>query len=246
MINIDLRGKVAVVTGGAKGIGSACGKILAQAGAKVVINYNSSSIAADELAHDIGDNAVTYKGNVANPVDMEDMIKYTVDKFSQIDILVNNAGTTSENILEDLTIEEIDRIFKTNIYGSFYTSKYALPYMKSKGGSIINISSTSMYSGAGGGAHYAASKSALLGLTRNIARDYGKYNIRSNSLAVTLVKTDLLMGRSHDLDSKISKVPLARLCEPEEIAYMVAFLSSDMGSYITGEVITIDGGRTYV
>lgn len=245
MLKIDLTEKVIIITGASKGIGSSCSKVLADCGAKVVINYHSNGLLAEELANEIGENAITYKGNVSDADDMKKMMEYTKNHFGSLDVLVNNAGVTSENILEDLSIDEIDRVIKTNLYGAFYSSKYALPYLKENGGSIIHMASTSMYSGAGGGAHYAASKAALVGLIRNIARDYGKYNIRSNALAITLVKTDLLMGRTQNLDSKISGVPLGRLCEPEEVAYMTAFLSSDLASYITGEVITIDGGRTY-
>ncbi|MPW26601.1 glucose 1-dehydrogenase [Alkalibaculum sp. M08DMB] len=247
MINIDLSGKVAVITGSSRGIGYSCAEILAKCGARVVINYRNNALLSEELAHKIGSAATTFKGDVSIPEEVEKLMKYTNDKFGNIDILVNNAGTTTENNIEDLSIDDIEKVIRVNYFGSLYCCKYAIPYMKqNNNGSIINISSTSMYSGAGGGAHYASSKAALLGLTRNLAKDYGKYNIRTNSLAVTLVNTELLRNRTTgDLKEKIANVPLKRLCEPEEIAYMVAFLSSSLGSYISGEVITIDGGRTF-
>lgn len=247
MLSIDLTGKVALITGASRGIGRSCAEILAQCGAKVVINYNNNAALAEELAHDIGETAATFKGNVSDPEDVKKMMEFTHSKFGKLDILVNNAGTTTENNIEELTLDDIQKVFQVNLFGTFYCCKYAIPYMKqNNNGSIINISSTSMFTGAGGGAHYASSKSGLLGLTRNLSKDYGKYNIRTNALAVTLVKTELLTNRTTgDLQEKIANVPLKRLCDPEEVAYMVAFLSSSLASYVSGEVITMDGGRTF-
>lgn len=246
MLEIDLKGKIALVTGASKGIGKASALMLAKAGAKVIINYNQDDQGAEAVAKLIGEDAFVIKADISNPESAAKMFKTVQEKFGRLDILVNNAGTTSEHKLENLPIEEIKRIFDINTFGVFYCSKYAIPLMKECGGTIINISSTSMYTGAGGGAHYASSKSALLGLTRNIAKDYGEFNIRSNALAVTLVNTELLKSRkTGNLEEKINNVPLKRLCETEEIGYAVAFLASDFAGYITGEVITMDGGRTY-
>ncbi|HCX64511.1 MAG TPA: beta-ketoacyl-ACP reductase [Eubacteriaceae bacterium] len=246
MLEINLEGKVGLITGGSKGIGKACAKALAEAGATVIINFSQNKEEAQKTAEEIGERALLHQCDVSNPEEVRAMMNAIGEKFGRLDILVNNAGITSEDLLEDLPEESIRRIFDVNFFGAMYTSKYALPLMKDRGGSMIFMSSTSMYTGAGGGAHYAASKSALLGLLRNIAKDYGKYNIRSNGLAVTMVNTDLLKNRkTDDLKSKIEGVPLKRLCEPEEIGGTVAFLSSDTASYINGEMITMDGGRTY-
>lgn len=246
MLAIDLKDKIALVTGASRGIGKSCAITLAQAGAKVIINYNQNKEAAEKTARSIGDNADIIQGDITNPAKVEEMMDIIKKKYGRLDILINNAGTTTEYKLEDLPIEDIHKVFEVNMFGTFYCTKFALPIMKEKGGSIINISSTSMYTGAGGGAHYAASKSALLGFTRNLAKDYGQYNIRSNALAVTLVNTELLINRkTGDLKSKIENVPVKRLCEPEEVGYLAAFLASDMAGYINGEVITMDGGRTY-
>ncbi len=246
MLAIDLRGKIAFVTGSSRGIGKSCAKTLAQAGAKVIINYNTNIKAAQEVAKEIGGDTAVVQGDVTDPQKVEDMLKLIKEKYGKLDILVNNAGTTTEYNLEELPIEDIQKVFEVNLFGTFYCTKFALPLMKENGGTIINISSTSMYTGAGGGAHYAASKSALLGFTRNLAKDYGQYNIRTNSIAVTMVNTELLINRkTGDLKSKIENVPVKRLCEPEEVGYLTAFLASDMAGYINGEVITMDGGRTY-
>ncbi|MFZ7121919.1 MAG: SDR family NAD(P)-dependent oxidoreductase [Eubacteriaceae bacterium] len=246
MLNIDLNGKIALITGASRGIGKSCAHILSEAGAKVIINYNKNHEAALDVAKSIGENVDTIQADITDYKNVKKMMKSIEIKYGRLDILINNAGTTSEYKLEDLPIEDIQTIFNINTFGAFYCAKYALPLMKDQGGSIINISSTSMFTGAGGGAHYASSKSAMLGLTRNLAKDYGKYNIRTNALAITLVDTELLRNRkTGDLDKKITSVPLKRLCQPEEIGYMSAFLASNMASYINGEVITIDGGRTY-
>lgn len=246
MLNIDLNGKIALITGASRGIGKSCAQVLSQAGAKVIINYNKNHEAALDVAKSIGENVDIIQADITDSKNVKKMMKSIEIKYSRLDILINNAGTTTEYKLEDLPIEDIQTVFNVNTFGAFYCAKYALPLMKDQGGSIINISSTSMFTGAGGGAHYASSKSAMLGLTRNLAKDYGKYNIRTNALAITLVDTELLRNRkTGDLEKKIMSVPLKRLCQPEEIGYMTAFLASDLASYINGEVITIDGGRTY-
>ncbi|MGL4606769.1 MAG: SDR family NAD(P)-dependent oxidoreductase [Eubacteriaceae bacterium] len=246
MLNIDLSKKVALVTGGSRGIGKACSKVLDSAGGRVIINYNKNEEMAIALAENLGNNPEIVQCDVSNPDEVEKMMAYIKNKFGSLDILVNNAGVLLEKSIEAIEIEEANHIFKTNYFGAYYCCKYGVPLMKEKGGSIINISSTSMFTGGGGGAHYAASKSALLGLTRNMAKEYGPYGVRSNALAISLVKTELLENRKKiDLKDKIDQVPLGRLCEPEEVAYMVAFLGSSLGAYINGEIITIDGGRTF-
>jgi 3-oxoacyl-[acyl-carrier protein] reductase len=145
MLAIDLKDKIALVTGASRGIGKSCAITLAQAGAKVIINYNQNKEAAEETARSIGDNADIIQGDITNPAKVEEMMDIIKKKYGRLDILINNAGTTTEYKLEDLPIEDIHKVFEVNMFGTFYCTKFALPIMKEKGGSIINISSTSMY-----------------------------------------------------------------------------------------------------
>lgn len=252
MLNIDLEGKVALVTGGSRGIGSGICKVLAKAGAFVVVNYASSPEKAKEVVAEIeseGGQAVDLKGDVTSMQDVKAMVDTIVEQKGRIDILVNNAGITSVNTLESLTEEEWDRIMQVNVDGVFNCTKQVVDVMlRQKSGVIINISSTGAFTGGGGGPHYSSSKAALHGFTRALARELAPKGIRVNSVAPTLIASDFLLERYPDPKQReklVEQVPVGRIGEPEDVGYMVAFLASDLGSYINSEIIVMDGGRTF-
>jgi 3-oxoacyl-[acyl-carrier protein] reductase len=252
MLTIDLSSKVALITGASRGIGRSIAQTYARCGAKVAVNYANNAQHALEVVReiqDLGGEALAVQGNVGNPEEVREICEQIVQKFGKIDILVNNAGITSRKNIEELSFEEIERTFKVNVLGSFSCVKAVLPYMlPTQGGSIINIASTGAYTGGGGGPHYASSKSAMIGLTRNLARYLGPKGIRTNVLAPTLIVTDFLKKlypRPEDQEKLILQVPLRRLGQPEDVGYMAAFLASDLGSFINGQVIILDGGRTF-
>lgn len=251
MLSIDLTGKKAFVTGGSRGIGREICKTLASCGADVAFTYLSRKESADETVNIIketGRQGYGYKCDVANYDEMKEVLNDIKEKFGKLDIIVNNAGGSKVLGINELTPEYLDTVIKSNLYGSFYSIMAGgLELLeKAGGGSIINIGSSAMYSGMGGGAQYSASKSGLMGLTRYMAVEYGPKNIRCNTLAVSLIKTELLNKFDDEmLKKKIATVPIGRLGEPEDVACMTAFLASNMGSYISGEIILMDGARTY-
>ena len=252
MLSINLNGKTALVTGGAKGVGEGICRILSQAGASLLINFNTNREKAEQLKERItasGGIADIYQADASDAEQVAAMVSYMKQKHSSIDILVNNAGITTAGNLEELSFSEIEKVIKVNTIGAMICAKAAIPHMKAAGnGRIINIASTSMFTGGGGGPHYAASKAALMGLTRNLAKVYGKDGITTNALAISLIDTELFRERyqdSRDRETAISKVPVGRAGTPEDVGYAVAFLASEFGSYINGEIISIDGGRTF-
>jgi len=250
MLAIDLTGKKAFVTGGSRGIGKSICLTLAQAGADVAFTYLSNENAAksvEKQIQEMGRKAIAYQADAADYSRMKEVLNDIEKQFSVLDIIVNNAGGSPRIDFHDLTPEQLDDSLKRNLYGPFYSIMAGIDLMeKAGGGSIINIGSSAMYSGFGGGPHYSAAKSGLMGLTRYLAVDLGPKQIRANTLAVSLIKTELLENSQKEvLDEKIKTVPLGRLGLPEDVAYMTAFLASDMGSYISGEMILMDGARTY-
>lgn len=252
MLAIDLTGKVALITGASRGIGRSIALTYARCGARVAVNYASSEEAALELVKGIqagGGEALAVQGNVGEAEEVKKVCAQVAQHYGKIDILVNNAGVTSRKNIEELSLAEIENTLKVNIFGPFYCVKEVLPYMlPAESGSIINIASTGAYTGGGGGPHYAASKAAMVGFARNLARYLGPKGIRTNVLAPTLIITDFLkkLYPTPDAQEKlIQQVPLKRLGLPEDVAYMAAFLASDLGSFINGQVIILDGGRTY-
>lgn len=254
MLEINLKNKVVLISGASQGIGRGIALVLALGGASVMINHYDRS---DELANETkamieshGGVGEVYRANVANALETRAMIEKIIEKYGKIDALVNNAGISTVGNLDELSYEAIERVLNVNVLGPFTASKEVLPYMvKQQYGRIVNIASTSMYTGGGGGPHYAASKSALLGLMRNLSKTYGKYGITTNNLAISLIDTELFRVRYPDEKERaevISKVPVQRAGTPEDVGYAVAFLLSDWASYINGEVLQIDGGRMYV
>lgn len=255
MLKIDLSGKVALVTGGSRGIGAGISKALSLAGAKVILTHTqgekskSTAMALVEEIKKQGGSAKEVAAEVQDFKQVQDAVEGIIKEFKTIDILVANAGTTSRRTVEELDLDEWERIVKINLTGAFNSVKAVTPYMlKQKKGSVILIGSAAIVAGGGGGVHYASAKSALEGLNRGLTKELACKGIRSNIVHPSLIETDLLNQRYPDPESKgklIKEVPIGRLGKPEDIANLVAFLASDLSSYITGQSIYVDGGRTF-
>lgn len=243
-----LDGKVAIVTGASRGIGAAIANVLAGEGAKVVVNYNSSAEAAEEIVAQIkaaGGTAVAFQANVGNFEDAQSLVKMALDTYGQVDILVNNAGTTRDMLLMMMKEDDWDTVINTNLKSMFNCCKAVLRPMirKKKGGRIINISSIVGLVGQGGQTNYAASKAGIIGFTKSLAKEVGSREITVNAIAPGFFPTALTDVLSDDMVQKaLELIPLGRLGELEEIAHLVAFLASNKAAYITGEVIRVDGG----
>jgi len=240
---IDLAGQVAIVTGGAKGIGQATCRLLAEAGADIVLNDIRSADEVSQTLHYIetlGRRAVYARADVSIPADVERMTQIALDAFGHIDILVNNAGINAD----------WDRTLDVNAKGLYLCAMAVLPYMvKQRRGCIVNISSTAALSGSTGCPAYVASKGASMSLTRYLAREYAPQGIRVNGIMPAVIKTDMLLARYGTEEALLAhyvpRIPIRRVGEPEDIARIVLFLCSDLSSYISGELIVADGGRLW-
>ena len=243
-----LEGKIAVVTGASRGIGRAIAEDLAANGAALIVNYNASAAAADEVVEGIekgGGTAVAVQADVSDFAASQQLIKTSLDTYGQIDILVNNAGTTRDTLLLMMKEDQWDTVLNTNLKSVFNCCKAAArPMVRRKmGGRIINISSVSGIVGQPGQANYAASKAGIIGFTKSLAKELGSRNITVNAVAPGFVLTDLTADLSDEMVQKVLQyIPLGRWGELNEIANVVTFLASDKASYITGEVIQVDGG----
>jgi len=244
---MNLEDKVAVVTGASRGIGRAIALELARRGANVIVNYNRSAEAAAEVVATIeerGGRAIAFQADVGDFDQAAALIKAAKENFDRIDILVNNAGTTRDQLLMLLKEEDWDIVLRTNLKSVFNCCKAAArPMMRQRSGRIISISSVSGIAGQGGQTNYAASKAGIIGFTKSLAKELGPRNVTVNAIAPGFVLTDLTTDLSDDLkEEAITATPLRRMGEPEEIAYAVAFLASDEAAFITGEILTVDGG----
>ena len=245
---MNLKDKVAIITGASRGIGRACAIDLAKNGCNVIINYNSSENEAKNVQKYINENysveAEIFKCDVSNEEEVKNMIEFTISKFGKIDILVNNAGIAIDTLVEDKTVDNFIKTLSVNLIGTFLTSKYASKYMiQNKYGKIINISSTNgidtLYPES---LDYDASKAGVISLTKNLANEYAPY-INVNSVAPGWVNTDMNKELDEEfIKEESDKVFLKRFAEPEEIAKVVSFLASDDASYINGSTIRVDGG----
>jgi len=241
-----LSGKTAIVTGGSRGIGEATVKKLASLGASVAIIYAGSEEAAlvlrDECKDNYGVRMAAYKCDVSD----FDAVKATVAavkaEFGGIDILVNNAGITLDGLVATMKEEDFDKVIAVNLKGAFNFIRHVAPHMiRARSGRIVNVSSVSGLMGNGGQANYAASKAGIVGLTKTVERELATKNITCNAVAPGFIRTD--MTKAFEGDERItSAVPLGRMGEPHEVAEVIAFLCSPAASYITGEVIRVDGG----
>ncbi|MBE7027101.1 MAG: 3-oxoacyl-[acyl-carrier-protein] reductase [Ruminococcaceae bacterium] len=243
---IDLKGKTAIVTGAGKGIGKAIALKLASFGANVVVNI-ASSTDADETAKQIegfGVEALVYRCDVRNPEDVNEMVKTTIEKFGSVDILVNNAGITRDNLIMRMDEKDFDDVIAINLKGAFNCIKAVTrPMMKQRSGVIVNISSVVGVMGNAGQANYCASKAGLIGLTKSTARELSSRGIRANAIAPGFIESAMTDKLSDEIKEQYFKsIPLARFGKAEDVANAVAFLASDMASYITGQIINVDGG----
>jgi len=244
---MDLTNKIAIVTGGATGIGRAISLKLASLGATVIVNYNSSSKEAENLVTEIkalGKDAYYVQANVANFSEAEKLINFAVEKFNRLDILVNNAGVTADTLILRMKEEEFDRVINVNLKGTWNCSKHAAKVMaKQRDGKIVNIASVVGLIGNIGQTNYAASKAGIIGLTISLARELAKRNVNCNVVAPGFIETKMTKVLPEEIKQEYLKnIPLERLGKPEDIANLVAFLVSDLASYITGQVINCDGG----
>jgi len=243
MLTIDLGNQVALVTGGTRGIGLATATALYQAGARVAITGRDAATAA-AVAATIGEGTLGVGCDVRDGAQIETAIGAGESTQGAVAILVNNAGLTRDNLLLRLTEEEWDDVMDANLRGAFHTTRRVLKgMMKRRAGRIINITSVVGLTGNPGQANYAASKAGLIGFTRSVAKEYASRNVLANCIAPGFIETDMTaalpdVARTALLD----RIPLGRLGRPEDIASMVVFLASEHASYITGQVLVVDGG----
>ena len=244
---MKLEGKVAVVTGASRGIGRAIAAELAREGAKVVVNYAKDAVGAQAAVAEIvaaGGTASALQADVSDYKAAEALIKGAVELYGAVDILVNNAGTTRDMVMMMMPEADWDIVIQTNLKSAFNCSKAAVKTMlRKRSGRIINITSVSGIAGNAGQTNYAASKAGLIGLTRSLAREVGARNITVNAVAPGFVPTALTNGLPQELkDASLKTIPLGRWGTPEDVAYAVAFLAAPQAGYITGQVLSVDGG----
>jgi 3-oxoacyl-[acyl-carrier protein] reductase len=242
----DLTGKVALVTGGSRGIGRAIALALSAHGAKVAINYASNAAAAEETARELGGEgaAITLAGDIADIATGARLVEQTIAAFGRIDILVNNAGVTADDLILRMSEEEWDRVIDTNLKGTFSVTKAAIrPMVRQRWGRVISISSVAGVVGNAGQANYSAAKAGMIGFTKAIAKEVASRSITANIIAPGFIDTEMTAGLTDAQREQImALVALGRTGTPADIAPAAVFLASDEASYITGHVMTIDGG----
>jgi 3-oxoacyl-[acyl-carrier protein] reductase len=243
----DLTGKVALVTGGSRGIGASISRQLAGQGAAVAINYLQSAAQAEQLRDEIigaGGNAIAVQGDVRLPEDTEHIVQETVDGLGRLDVLVNNAGYNRDTLILRMSLQDWDEVMDLNLRAVFLCTKAALrPMMRQRWGRIINIGSVSGLAGNAGQANYAAAKSGLIGFTRAVAREMGSRNITSNLVAPGLIITELTKDiRKEIVEGVKQRLLIDRMGKPEDISAMVVYLASEESGYVTGQVFSVDGG----
>jgi len=244
---MTLAGKTALVTGASRGIGKEIALELARNGANIVVNYAGNTQLAEQVAGEIrsiGRESAAIQADVANSEAVEQMVKETVNMFGSLDILVNNAGITRDQLLMRMKESDWDDVLNTNLKSVFLTTKaVSRQMMKQRKGRIINISSIVGVSGNAGQANYVAAKAGIIGLTKTAAKELAPRNITVNAVAPGFITTDMTDKLPEDVKQELYKqIPLARLGEPKDIAYVVAFLASEKSSYITGQTIHVNGG----
>ncbi len=242
-----LAGRVALVTGASRGIGAVIACCLADNGAKVGVNFRSSPDAAAQIAESIsnaGGETLLVEGDVSDESYAKAAVQQQLDRWGRIDILVNNAGINRDRLLLRMSAEDWDEVLQTNLRGAFLCTRYVMPHLvKQREGRVVNISSVVGLSGNPGQANYAAAKAGLVGFTKSVAREVASRNITVNALAPGFITTGMVEELSEETQKKIlGRIPMGRFGSAHDVAEAVAFLCSDGAGYITGQVLTIDGG----
>ena len=240
--------KTVLITGGSRGIGKAVAMKFAENGYKIIINYVSDKTDTEQLKKELlqagAADILLIKADVSNSEDVKNMVKETIEKFEKIDVLVNNAGITKDNLLMRMSEEEFDKVIQINLKGTYLVTKEVTRYMmKKKKGSIVNLASVVGVAGNAGQCNYAASKAGIIGFTKSIAKELASRNIRANAVAPGFIETDMTNVLKEEIKENInSQIPLRRMGSAKEVAELVYFLGEDASSYITGQVINVDGG----
>src|SRR5512139_3561855 len=246
-MNIDLTGKIALVTGGSRGIGREICLCLAQAGAEVVVNYNRSKDQAEGVLQEItvrGGKAEIVQADISHPGAVQALFEHLRKRYNRLDILVNNAGIIKDNLLLSTEVSDWDKVLDVNLKGAFLCTRYAAEMMlPNHAGKIINIASTGAIKGGRGQANYAASKGGLVALTRACAVELGGKGIQVNAVLPGMILTSMSSRvRKRAGEEILSSIPNGRFGEPKDVAYLVSFLASGLSDYITGQAIPVDGG----
>ena len=239
--------KTVLVTGGSRGIGKEIALKFAKQGYDVIINYVSDKTDTEELKKELeanGGKALIIKADVSNSEQIENLVKTAIETFGKIDVLINNAGITKDNLLMRMSEEEFDKVIEVNLKGTFLMTKAVTKYMmKKRQGSIINLSSVVGVTGNAGQCNYAASKAGIIGFTKSVAKELASRNIRANAIAPGFITTDMTDVLSDEIKETIQEqIPLKRMGNAKEVAELAYFLGSEQSSYITGQVIHVDGG----
>ena len=239
--------KVALITGATRGIGKQIAITLSKEGYNIALNYRTENDELENLKKEIGGNNVevlAVQGDVSNFEDCENVVKETVEKFGRIDVLVNNAGITKDMLLARMKEEDFKQVIDVNLVGTFNVTKNVISYMmKARSGRIINISSVVGISGNAGQSNYAASKAGIIGFTKSLAKEVASRNILVNAIAPGFIQTSMTDVLKDEIKEEIAKaIPLKRMGTADDVANLVKFLASEDSSYITGQVINVDGG----
>ncbi len=245
---MNLEGKSAIVTGGSLGIGTAVALKLAEYGASVALNYRKHKEEAEEVIKKVkamGVKGLAVQADVSSFQDAENMVKTVVNEFGKLDILVNNAGINWDGVIWKMTEEQWDRVIEINLKGYFNYIRAAAPlFREQKSGKIVNVTSINGIRGKFGQSNYSASKAGIIGLTKTVAKELGKYGINVNALAPGLIETDMIKEAPENVRNQaIEEITLKRIGLPEEVAEVAAFLCSEKARHVTGEVIKVDGGQ---
>ena len=240
--------KTVLITGGSRGIGKAVAMKFAENGYKIIINYVSDKTDTEQLKKELlqagASDILLIKADISNSEDVKNMVKESIEKFEKIDVLVNNAGITKDNLLMRMSEEEFDKVIQINLKGTYLVTKEVTRYMmKKKKGSIVNLASVVGVAGNAGQCNYAASKAGIIGFTKSVAKELASRNIRANAVAPGFIETDMTNILKDEIKENInSQIPLKRMGTAREVAELVYFLGEDSSSYITAQVINVDGG----
>ena len=239
--------RVVLVTGGSRGIGKETAKVYAENGYDVAINYVSDKTDVEGIKkefQDMGVKCLMIKADVSNEEDVNNMVEKVISEFGKIDVLVNNAGITKDTLLMRMSKEDFDKVIDINLKGTFLVTKAVIKYMmKKRNGSIINLASVVGVVGNSGQSNYSASKAGIIGFTKSVAKELASRNIRANAVAPGFIETDMTNVLKDDVKENIgNQIPLKRMGTAKEVAEVIYFLGTEKSSYITGQVINIDGG----